>query len=207
MQDHEEKRKVIARIEQSIDWLCVPKGENRYMLLKHYDRILLLKSMLARIAGMDIKTQTDLIGHWLQTVANDQRKKELAEELLRSMSKVLYVNPHLEKWAEGRLIKMNMAISPRQMSYEYAYLMKQDKRVSGVYMHDMQLIKSRLKKRIVRKGSPVRQKGYEEMHQKPRCKRTIRQNEKYNEKKELIQAEKNRKKEEAEELRKRREAN
>jgi len=35
----------------------------------------------------------------------------------------------------------------------------------------------------------------------------MRQNEKYNEKKELIQAEKNRKKEEAEELRKRREAN
>lgn len=201
MKDDEEKRKVIAQIERSIDWLCVPKGENRYMLLTHYDRVLLLKTVMAQIAAMDTKTQTDLIGCWLQTVANDLRKKELAEELMRSMSKVLYMNPHLEKWAEAHLINKEMNISPMQMAYEYAYLMKQDKRVAGAYLHDMQRIKARLQMRDRRKKTPVRQEGYEVMAQKSRCKRTIRQNEEWNKRKDQILAEK-KKAAELEEMRK-----
>ncbi|MEI7636090.1 MAG: hypothetical protein WCJ37_02205 [Syntrophus sp. (in: bacteria)] len=180
MQDDEEKRKMLARIEQAIDWLCVPKGENRHMFLAEHDRFQLLKSAMAKIAGLDINTQSKLTVHWLTTVANTLHKKEEAEVLLRNLGKVLYASSKMEQWAEARLINMDMKISPRQMAYEYAYVTNQDKSIAGRYTRDMQRIKARLYKRIVRKKTPERQKGYEVMPQRPRYKMTIRQSEKYN---------------------------
>ncbi|MCK9195392.1 MAG: hypothetical protein M0P16_00245 [Syntrophales bacterium] len=179
MQNDEYKRKFLARIEQTIDWLCVPKGENRHMFLTDLDRHRLLKSLMAHIAGMDVSAQSELTVYWLNTVANTLRKKDMAIDLLRNLAKVLYAGPKMEKWAESRLINTDMEIAPRQMAYEYALITKQDERMVGLYVRDMQRIKHRLMQRIAKTGTSQKRKN-QATTQKPRYKRTTRQSERYN---------------------------
>jgi hypothetical protein len=71
-----------------------------------------------------------------------------------------------------------MKITPKEMAREYSLMVKGDERMAGLFVRDMQRIKSRLLNRIARTGSPERKKGYEVMVQRPRHKRTKRQSEK-----------------------------
>jgi len=174
MENEENKKIMLARIEEAIEFLCVPKEELEYTLLTYYDRLRLLKFLMVHIAGMDVREQSELTVYWLNTLANRFHEKEKAFELLRNLAKVLYAGPKMEKWAETRLINMNMEIDPMKMAYEYAAITNQDERMAGLYVRDMQRIKSRLYNRIARTGTPEKRKG-RVVVQKPRYKRTARQ--------------------------------
>jgi len=175
--DDDNKIKMKGRIEQAIDWLCVHKGENRHMFLTDLDRLRLFKYLIAHIASTDTKTQSELGMHWMNTLANNLLRKADADELLTCMARVLYAGPAMEQWAEGRLLNRNMKIAPRELAREYVMITNQDKRMVGLYVRDMQRIKSRMLTRICRTGSPEKKTDQIPLPL-PRFRQTLRQQEK-----------------------------
>lgn len=180
-EEMEVKKKMIGRVEQAVRWLCVPEGEVRGSLLTDYDRLLLLRMIMAQIATMDLKVQAELGVHWLNELTNTHRKKDFAAALLTRMAKVLYASPAMEKWAEGRLLNTELKITPRDMAREYSINVHGDERMVGAYVRDMQRIKHRLKQRKASRKTAARQPGYEVTVPRPRYKRTKRQSDKYEE--------------------------
>ncbi|MCX5829779.1 MAG: hypothetical protein NTV58_17550 [Deltaproteobacteria bacterium] len=144
------------------------------MLLNEIDRLRLLKDLIAHIAKMDVKAQGDLAVHWMNTLSNQRRRKEDADEVLTRMDRVLYATPAMETWAEGRLIGTGMEIKPLEMAIEWAHITHQDPRLASAYVRDMQKIKNRLQLRIRRTTTPVRKSGMP-IQPRPRYKMTPRQ--------------------------------
>ena len=180
MQDEEFRRRKVAQVEESLKWLCAPEADQRYEMLADLDRVRMMKFVATHLASMDVNMQAEFSVCWLNTLANGLRKRAMAEELFNNLSRVLYAGAEMEKWAETRLINKNMKIAPREMAREYALITKQDARMAGLYVRDMQRIKHRVEQRVAKTGSPERKEGYEYMTQRPRYKRTKRQSDKYN---------------------------
>ena len=180
MQDEQYRRRKVAQIEEDLKMLLAPVTDPRHKMMSELDRLHVLKTVMAHIAIQDYYTQAELSVYWLNSVANKHRELDMATKLFNNLSRVLYAGPKLEKWAESRLINTDMKITPMAMAREYAIMTKGDERMAGLFVRDMQRIKSRLLNRIARTGSPERKKGYEVMVQRPRHKRTLRQSNKYN---------------------------
>lgn len=152
--DHKQKR--IGQIEQAMEWLCVPKGENRHMFMEHVDRLRLFRQLTKLIAAVDGDTQVEIAGHWISSLVNDLRDKDLANKVITKMARSLHASPTMEIWAEGRLLSKNMRISPTQLAKEYVKITGQDPRMVGHYVRDMQRIKEKLSQRKRRTGTPER---------------------------------------------------
>ena len=164
-----------ARIGKVIEWLCIPEGTNRHRFLTEEDRVRFIAEIVKRVTSMSANVQCRLIRVWLRLVMNEHRNKELAEALIKNAADEVYASSHLEKWAETRLIRKTMKITPRKLAQEYAILLWKSDKLTGIYVRDMQRVKERLLKRIARKKTPENLHHPDVMPQRPRFKRTARQ--------------------------------
>ncbi|HRR41349.1 MAG TPA: hypothetical protein P5244_08970 [Syntrophales bacterium] len=172
----EKDKKERRRIEQVVDWLFVPEGGQRCSFLSDADRIQYMECVVDRITDTPEHIQERLMSRWYYRVMNNHKKRELAERLLKRASEQIYARSHLEAWAEAMLRKRQMQITPEAMAVLYAIHSGRGKEMAGVYVRDMQRVKARMASRIKRTGT-MEKTARGSTVQKPRYKRTKRQEE------------------------------
>jgi len=175
--ENEQLEKEKARISKVIEWLCVEEGERRHLFLSEKDRIEYFKIIMRRVSSIAPHVQCSLVSEWFRTVVREKRNMDLAVTLLKCAVKEMYSSSHLEAWAETRYINLSMKAIPMRLAREYAQLMTGDKRLTGLFVTDMQRIKRKLKYRFKKNGEPRRDESVPARPVFPQTKRQKAENE------------------------------
>ena len=133
----------------------------QYGALDEAERYEFERAVLESIADKPSADQKKLMRTWLDKVGNKNRNKDLYMELLTIAGNVMCSKPRMEKWAESYLLKKKMKVEPTKMAYVYANQIGYPATMAPMFIADMQRIKSRLRQRKWRTGTPERRKGQE----------------------------------------------
>ena len=108
--------------------------------------------ILARMRELEPDMLQRVLRRLMREILDISRDRELVKSLVVCMANEMFPSTHLEAWAETRLIKKDMKITPSQMAEEYAYVVTGSPRMAGKYVRDMQRVKHRLNTRYKRSG-------------------------------------------------------